>query len=251
MATFVLVHGSWHDGSAWEPVITHLEARGHSAFAPTLAGHGKGVDKAVTHAQCTQSIIDYILANDLTDVVLAGHSFGGTIIAKVAEAIPDRVRHLIFANAFVPLDGNCILDEVPPHYRDLFAQLAGASADNTITLPFALWHGGFINDADEAQARAAYEQLSSEPYPPLLEPLDLGQFYTLTIPRSYLNCTEDIALPPGEWGWVPRMSSRLGTFRLVEMPGSHEVIFTNPLGLAEKLIEAGPGEYDGTTSPRI
>jgi hypothetical protein len=47
-------------------------------------------------------------------------------------------------------------------------------------------------------------------------------------------------LPQGaEWGWHPRMSSRLGLFRLVQMPGSHEVIFTNPGGLAEKLIEAG------------
>ncbi len=58
MSTFVLVHGSWHDGSAWEPVINHLEAGGHQAFAPTIAGHGKGVNKNVNHAQCTQSIID-------------------------------------------------------------------------------------------------------------------------------------------------------------------------------------------------
>jgi hypothetical protein len=67
----------------------------------------------------------------------------------------------------------------------------------------------------------------------------MKKFYSLEIPRSYLNCTEDIALPPGEWGWHPRMSSRLGLFRLVQMPGSHEVLFTNPKGLAEKLIEAG------------
>jgi pimeloyl-ACP methyl ester carboxylesterase len=92
MSTFVLVHGSWHDGSAWESVINHLEAEGHQAFAPTIAGHGKGVNKNVNHAQCTQSIIDYIFDKDLTDIVLLGHSFGGTIIAKVAEAIRDRIR---------------------------------------------------------------------------------------------------------------------------------------------------------------
>jgi len=51
MSTFVLVHGSWHDGSAWQAVVDHLEA-GHQAFAPT-AGHGKSVDKNVNHAQCT------------------------------------------------------------------------------------------------------------------------------------------------------------------------------------------------------
>ena len=239
MANFVLVHGSWHDGSAWDPVITHLEARGHRAFGPTIAGHGKGVSKAVTHAQCTQSIVDYIVAHDITDLVLLGHSFGGTIIAKVAQALPSRITRLIFANAFVPLDGNSILDEVPPHYQDLFHQLAQASADNTITLPFPLWHAAFINDADEADAQAAYDHLSAEPYPPLCEPLDVKPLSTLSIPKSYLNCSEDIALPPGEWGWVPRMSNRLGACRLVEMPGSHEVLFTNPLGLAETIIVAG------------
>jgi hypothetical protein len=66
MSTFVLVHGSWHDGSAWIGVIQHLEAKGHQAFAPTIAGHGKGVNENVNHAQCTQSIVDYIVDKDLT-----------------------------------------------------------------------------------------------------------------------------------------------------------------------------------------
>ncbi len=68
--TFVLVHGSWHDGSAWEPVIKRLESKGHRAFGPTIAGHGKGVDKVVSHAQSVQSIVDFIVRQDLTEVVL-------------------------------------------------------------------------------------------------------------------------------------------------------------------------------------
>ena len=81
-------------------------------------------------------------------------------------------------------------------------------------------------------------QLSPEPYQQMTVPLE---FYTLDTPRSYLNGTEDIALPPGEWGWHPRMSSRLGLYRLVQMPGSHEVAFSDPNGLADKIIEAGRG----------
>lgn len=104
------MHGSWHDGSAWKAVINHLEAKGHQAFAPTIAGHGKGVNKNVNHAQCTRSIVDYIVDKDLTDIVLLGHSFGGTVIAKVAEAIRDRMRRLIFFNAFILNDGESLID---------------------------------------------------------------------------------------------------------------------------------------------
>lgn len=239
MSLFVLVHGSWHDGSAWDSVIAHLEANGHQAFGPTIAGHGKDVDKRVDHEKCTQSISDFIIKKDLQDIVLVGHSFGGTIISRVAPSIAARIRRLVFWNAFVCNDGNSLMDEVPPHYRQLFSNLVEGSDDHTVTLPFPIWRDGFINDADSALAAAAYGQLSPEPFQPFLDKLNMKPFQALETPRSFLNCTEDIALPPGEWGWHPRMSSRLGLYRLVQMPGSHEVIFTNPKGLAEKIIEAG------------
>src|SRR5512137_122958 len=114
MALFVLVHGAWHEGSAWDVVVWELENRGHRVFAPTVAGHGKGANKNVTHAQCIQSIVDFITRNSLSDIILLGHSFGGTLIAKVAEAIPDKIRRLVFQNAFVLRDGNSLLDEIPP-----------------------------------------------------------------------------------------------------------------------------------------
>lgn len=239
MSIFVLIHGSWHDGSAWTPVIKHLERNGHTAFGPTVAGHGKGVNKQVTHAQSTQSVVDFIVSNHLTDIVLVGHSYGGTIISKVAEIMPERIRRLVFWNAFVLNHGESMHDTVPPQYRALFQQLAQASPDNTVTLPFPIWREAFINDGDLALAQSSYEQLSSEPYQQIIEPLDLQTFYTLQTPKSYLNGMDDMALPQGEWGWHPRLSSRLGLFRLVQMPGSHELIFSNPRGLAEKIIEAG------------
>ncbi|RUT06391.1 hypothetical protein DSM106972_026480 [Dulcicalothrix desertica PCC 7102] len=96
----------------------------------------------------------------------------------------------------------------------------------------------FKGDADLELAQSSYALLSSEPYQPWIDKLDLKQFYSLPIPKSYLYCTEDTTLPQGEWGWHPRMSSRLGLFRLVQMPGGHEVIFSNPVGLAENIILA-------------
>ena len=240
MSTFVLVHGSWHNGSAWQAVVDHLGAKGHDCFAPTIAGHGKSVDKNVNHAQCTQSIVDYIVDKDLTDIVLLGHSFAGTIIAKVAEAISDRIRRLIFFNAFVLNDGESLRDNTPPNSHALFDKLVRESDDHTVMLPFEIWREAFINDADLELAKSTYAQLSPEPYQPLIDKLDLNQFYSLPIPKSYLYCTEDNVLPQGEqWGWHPRMSNRLGLFRLVQMSGSHEVMFSNPVGLAEKMIVAG------------
>ncbi|MFI1887761.1 alpha/beta hydrolase [Streptomyces jumonjinensis] len=239
MTTYVLVHGSWHDGSAWRAVVSRLEQLGHAAHAPTLAGHGKGVGRAVDHNDCVRSAVDFIVDRDLTEIVLVGHSFAGTVIARVAEEIPERLRRLVFWNAFVPEPGSSLLDECPPHYREMFHELAAASDDNTITLPFPVWRDAFIQDATPETARATYQQLSPEPFQPLVDRLDLRRFYESTLPKSYLNCTEDLALPPGEWGWHPRKSSRLGTYRLVEMVGSHEVIFTGPRRLADKIATAG------------
>ena len=239
MSTFVLVHGAWHDGSAWQAVIDHLEAKGHQAFAPMIAGHGKDVNKNVNHAQCTRSIADYIIDKDLTNIVLLGHSFGGTIITKVAEAIADRIKLLIFLDAFVLNDGESLEDNIPPDYQTLFSRQASESEDNTVMLAFDVWREAFINDADLKLAKSSYAQLSSQPYQPLVDRLDLKKFYSLLIPKSYLYCSEDIVLPHGEWGWHPKMSNRLGLFRFVQMPGSHEVMFSNPAGLAEKIVEVG------------
>jgi pimeloyl-ACP methyl ester carboxylesterase len=100
--TFVLIHGSRHDGSAWRDVIWLLESHGHKAFGPTVAGHGKRVCKQASHAQSTQSIVDFIVSHDLTDIVLVGHSYGGTIISKVVEAIPDQIRRLVFCSGSCP-----------------------------------------------------------------------------------------------------------------------------------------------------
>jgi pimeloyl-ACP methyl ester carboxylesterase len=223
----------------WNAVVKRLEHHGHQAFAPTVAGHGKGVDKDVSHAQSTQSIVDFIVSLDLTDIVLVGHSYGGTIISKVVEVIPDRVRRLVFWSGFVLNDGESLNDAVPPDFRELFRDLAADSPDNSVMLPFPIWRESFLNDADLDLARSAYEELSPEPYQQIIDPLDLKKFYTLDTPRSYLLGSEDIALPPGEWGWHPRMTRRLGLYRFVQMPGGHELLFSNPNGLADKIIEAG------------
>ena len=71
------------------------------------------------------------------------------------------------------------------------------------------------------------------------ERLELRRFWRLRTPRSYLNCTEDVAFPHHAGGWHPGQSSRLGVFRLVQTPGSHESLYTRPRELADALVRAG------------
>jgi pimeloyl-ACP methyl ester carboxylesterase len=236
---FVLVHGSWQDARSWDAVTPLLERMGHQVWAPTIAGHTPSAPKNVSHADCVASVVDAIRQHGVSDFVLVGHSFGGTIIQRVAEEMPERIRRLVFWNGCVLNDGDNLDINTPPHYRALLDQIA--QPDGGAMLPFPIWREAFLNDADFALAKRVYdERLSPSPRRSHTDPVPLKTFFSLQIPKSYLNCTEDIALPPGpEWGWHPRMSSRLGLYRLVQMPGSHQVNFTNPELLALKIVEAG------------
>ena len=237
----VLIHGAWHDGALWSEVADPLRRAGHTVYTPTLAGNGVGdIDRTIGHADAVKSAVDYVLAEDLTDFVLLGHSYGGSIISKMAEAFPDRIRRLVYWNAFVLQDGESVSSVSPPHYGQLMDDIvaSGAYGPGGVKLPFPVWREAFMNDADLALAERTYEQTSPHPIRTLTDPVALKTFYDLEIPKSYLNCTEDIAMPPGEFAWFPRFPARLGLCRLVQMPGGHEACFTNPQLLAAKIIEA-------------
>jgi len=234
---FALIHGSWHGGWAWQDVIRHLSQQGHHAHAPTLAGHGPGVMRAgITHQDCVRTVVAYIREHGLSDVILVGHSFGGTVVQKVAELVPDKIARTVFLDALVLGDDQCVFDDLPADYVAVFNDLAGASSDNTMLIPWEIWRDNFIQDAPESVARSIWEQLSPEPNQVNLDKLDLKRFYSLAIPKSFIYCRQDKALPPGSFH--PRMSSRLGAIKFLEMDGSHEVMFTRPAELANKIIEA-------------
>jgi pimeloyl-ACP methyl ester carboxylesterase len=176
-----------------------------------VLGHGKGVEKRVNHTQQVKDLVQQIERQDLRNFVVVGHSHGGTVIARLADEIPDRIRRLVFWNAFVPERGHSLNDEVPPHYRALFDQLAKASGDGSVMLSYPIWREAFINDADESLAKSSYESLSPEPYQPFLDQLDLTRFYETKVPKSYLNCTEDNALPQGaDWDGIHACRSASG-----------------------------------------
>lgn len=237
--TYVLVHGAWHTGAEIEAVADHVRAAGHTVYCPTVAGNNPDDDRSRTGLEdAIASVVRYIEEKNLTQVRLAGHSYGGMVISGVADRIAPRLKRLVYINAFVPLDGESLNDMVPPHYVTMFDAVAAANG-NAVTLPFEIWRDAFINDADFATAEAAYAKLNPHPYRTFTDKISLKQpLAALALGKSYVNCQQDIAMPHG-MPWHPRLSERLGLFRLVECPGSHEMFFSNPQRLAQAIVEAG------------
>ncbi len=239
MSTYVLVHGAWHTGELFEDVARVIRTAGHEVHCPTIAGNRPGDKKSTGLKDAIRSIIDYLEDNDLSDVVLMGHSYGGMVITGAADRCADRIRRLIYWNAFVPNDGECLNDMVPPHYAALFDQISAAGGDNSVMLPFPVWREAFINDASLELATSSYEKLNPHPYATFTDPISLSRNPAeMEIAKSYINCTEDTALPQS-LGWHPRLSEKLGLFRLVQAPGSHELCFSAPDVLAAAIMKAG------------
>jgi len=237
--TYVLVHGAWHAGEALEPTARALRAQGHVVHCPTLAGNRPGDDcSRLGLAEAIESLVAYLEEQDLRQVRLVGHSYGGMLLSAAAERVAPRIRRLVYANAFVPLPGECLTDMTPPHYRALFDAIAAAN-DGAVRLPYEIWRECFINDADADLARTAYEQLNPQPYRCFVDPLPLSQpTAALPMAKSYLNCRQDVGLPHS-LPWHPRLSERLGLFRYVECDGSHELLFTDPARFAAAIVMAG------------
>jgi pimeloyl-ACP methyl ester carboxylesterase len=235
--TFVLLHGSWHGGWAWEPAAWCLRELGHTVYTPTYPGHHPGDQRAgVTHDDYVAAVTRFISGRDLRSVVLVGHSFGGSVVSWVAQVIPERLKRLVFHTAFVVEHGARVNDNIPSDQARIFQRSASASPDNTVDCPWEVFRDLFMQDAPPEDARSVWERLVPQPFQPWDARLDLKDFYRLQIPKSYIAVADDRALPEG--AWHPGMSSRLGTFKLLTMGGSHEVMFTRPAELARKLTEA-------------
>jgi pimeloyl-ACP methyl ester carboxylesterase len=132
MSTYVLVHGAWYGSWCWKRVRKALQAAGHEVFTPTLTGVGErshlNSDRVSlqTHIDDVAHLIQW---EGLKDVILCGHSYGGCVISGVADRLPDRIRSLVFLDAFVLRDGECLFDLVPTEQATAMREQAKASGD--------------------------------------------------------------------------------------------------------------------------
>ena len=257
--TYVLVHGAWHSGNLLEPVAKLLRAAGHTVHTPTLAGNRPGDPKTTGLEEAIQSLVDFFTQNRITNTVLFGHSYGGMVITGAADRLPaGSIRRIVYQNAMVPYDGENQNDALarlrppsvpqaarpalpPVEMPDLYPDVpAMPQVEGGAILPFARWRDFLINDADEATARFYYAKLNPHPLRTFSDRIKLSTNPDrFPFPRSYINALDDLTVPPSAGGWVQLMAERLGQYRYVSMPGSHEVMLSNPELQAEKIIVAG------------
>ena len=141
MATYVLVPGAWLGGWAWQDVAARLRAKGHDVYPITLTGLGERVHLARPEVDLETHIADVVNTvkwNDLNDVILAGHSYAGTVVTGVADRIPDRVDQLVYVDSAPLADGMAMTDLYPPDALAALRQTVDESGEGWL-YPFPGW----------------------------------------------------------------------------------------------------------------
>jgi pimeloyl-ACP methyl ester carboxylesterase len=239
MANYVLVHAAWHSGDSLHGVASLIRAKGHDVHTPTTKGNRPGDSKTIGLSEAIDSIVEYLEQTGIEDAILVGHSFGGMVITGVADRVLHRIRRLVYWNAFVPNDGESLFDMDAPQQAAALEALAAERNDGGFMLPFPFYREALFNDGDLEAAQKAYNMLNLQPIKTFRDKISLSTNPAdMQVGKSYINCTEDRVLPH-KYRWHPRLSEKLGLFRLIQIPGSHEIGFTHPDRIARAIIEAG------------
>ena len=235
MATFVLVHGGGHGGWCYQRVARLLRAQGHEVHCPTLTGLGErshllrpGIDLD-THIEDVVALLHY---EDLRDVYLAGHSYGGMVITGVADRALERVGHLVFLDAAQPRNGEA-LSTLSPALMDL-AHSQARMVDGVELVLFpdsdAVAVYGVTDPADAAWMAP---RLSPHPWACFTPPLRMDrEAEVLALPRTSVNCTPTLKVRPE--GYLHRAFEARHLF---EIDTGHDLMITEPARTAEMLME--------------
>lgn len=231
MATYVLVHGAWHGGWCWQRVAPLLRQSGHSVFTPTLTGLGERshlLTRDITLDTYVTDIVQVLFHEDLTDVILVGHSFGGTVITAVAERAGARIASLIYLDAEAPRDGESDAGCLPPGAVDFVLQRAKECGDGWLFTTFPAATMGINDPADQTWVDA---RLVSQPVATLTQPISYGAVVE-ALPRHFIACRP---YEPLLVDFRARIQQDPG-WTYQEIDGGHDVMLTRPHELAERLL---------------
>lgn len=226
MATYLICHGAWSGGWSWRKMRPLLRAAGHEVFTPTYTGLGERAHLAhpmvdlETHIQDVLAVIDY---EDLRDFVLVGHSYGGMVVTGVADRVPERVKRLVYLDAFVPADGQSLSDLVQGDGR--------AVLDGWLLAPNP--PAPDTNPQDMAWTTPRRRHQPVRCFTQKLRVADAKPGF----PRSYIHCTKKLG--PDTFQQFADRFRVDPNWDFRTMNASHSPNVTDPEALAALLLEIG------------
>jgi pimeloyl-ACP methyl ester carboxylesterase len=239
--TYVLIHPAWFGGWCWKKLTPLLRAQGHDVFTPTLTGLGERAHLArreiglEVHVRDITSVIEY---EDLRDVILVGNSSGGMVITGVADHMPERIAHIFFLDAFVPTDGQSMLDVIPPDRRPALEAFVQKEGDGWLLPRFAPppWEK-LVTETWQVTEKADLEwilpRLRPTPFGHFREPVKRTNPAAEILPRTYIRTQWP---HPGFDRFAGAASGAAG-WRLRRIASSHLPYITHPNQLAALLLE--------------
>jgi pimeloyl-ACP methyl ester carboxylesterase len=245
MATFVLVHGAFTGGWYWSRVRPHLEAAGHRVFTPTLTGSGERVHlqaRTVTLATHVEDVCNALRFEDLRDVVLVGHSYGGMVITGVADRAPERLARVVYFDAAYPAPGQNATGGFADGTAAALDDLA-AAASMLPPLPLAAY--GVTDPGDVAWVgdRRVPHAMAT-----LQEALRPTRATPPALPRVYVRCLrrEGLVALFGVDPLQPMFDRAVADgLPVVTVDAGHDAMVAAPRATAEALVaalSAGDGE---------
>lgn len=230
----VLIHGAWHGGWGWKRLVPLLRGAGHDVFTPTLTGLGERAHLAGPQVDLETHIRDVLgvlEAEELEDVMLLGHSYGGMVVTGVADRAPQRIARLVYLDAFVPEDGKSLMDYVVPERGARFRE-EGERSGFVSPPPPSLW-----GHADPKGADWAWTARRDRPHPfaCMRQPVRLGNAAALArIPKAFVYCSSPAT---GSFDqFAARYRDQPG-WRTFELATGHDAMILAPEALAAILLE--------------
>ena len=242
MKTFLLVHGSWHSAWNWHKVVPLLENAGHRAIAIDLPGMGR--DKTpvagITLDHSVQRILDELDKSD-DPLILVGHSKNGILISQAAEYRPEKMEKLVYLAAYLVPDGKTQREYSLQDTGGVLKPYVDFHEDSqSTTLRPEIYKEGLYADCADDITQLARVLLSHEPFVSAVTPLRLSPERYGSVPRFYIECTEDRAVTPFI---QQKMYTETPCEKVYRMPSSHSPFFSQPDALTRILCEiaAYPG----------
>lgn len=234
MATYVLVHGGGGGGWVWGRLAPRLRAAGHEIYTPTLTGVGERSHLLRPDTDLETHIADILAVlfyEDLTDVVLVGHSYGGMVITGVADRAPERIGQLVYLDAATPQDGESLVD-LSPELMALARQDARIVDGVEVVLGPDTAAARQVGSQDDEIVGWKAPRQTPHPWISFAQPLKLSNPAALAaIPRTNINCTSTLRLRPKD-----KLQRALTADRVWEIDTTHDLMITEPQRVAEMLL---------------